>query len=312
MSEPSAAPRRYRTLWVSDVHLGTRDAKAEYLLDFLRATESDTLYLLGDVVDGWALRRSWYWTQAANDVVQKVLRKARKGTRVVYVPGNHDSFARAYVGHSFGGIDVRERALHTTADGRRLLVLHGDEFDGVVRLAPWLSHVGAWAYQGILRLNRPVNRLRARLGRPYWSLSAYLKGKAKRAVQYVGDFGVAVAAEAARHGADGVVCGHIHHAEIREVGGVQYLNCGDWVESCTALAEGFDGRLELVRWHTVGHDAGRESAGRDGAVPTGDGRAYGTARLDLPGDGAPTPVPEVRVPEPRVPDVADLLLTPGD
>ena len=280
-------PRRYRTLWVSDVHLGTRDAKAEDLLAFLRATESETLYLVGDVVDGWALRRSWFWTPAANDVLQKLLRKARKGTRVVYVPGNHDAFARAYVGHDFGGIAVRDRAVHTTADGRRLLVLHGDEFDGVVRLAPWLSHVGAWAYQGVLRLNRPVHRLRARLGRPYWSLSAFLKGKAKRAVQYVGDFGAAVAAEAARHGVDGVVCGHIHHAEIRDVGGVRYLNCGDWVESCTALAEGFDGRIELIRWHTVGHDAGPDAGvPTTAAVPTG-ADPLGVSDGARVGDGAP-------------------------
>lgn len=242
------APLRFRTLWISDVHLGTKDSKAEALLDFLRATESDTLYVVGDLIDGWQMRRRWHWPQTHNDVVQKLLRKVRKGTRVVFVPGNHDGFARAYAGLDFGGIEVRLDALHDTADGRRLLVLHGDAFDGVVALAPWLSHVGSWAYVAVLRLNRPVNRLRRALALPYWSLSAALKRRAKRAVQYVADFEAAVADEAARRGVDGVVCGHIHCAEIRTLGAVTYYNCGDWVESCTALAEHFDGRLDLLTW----------------------------------------------------------------
>lgn len=257
-------PLRYRTLWISDVHLGTKDSKAEALLDFLRCTESETLYLVGDIVDGWHIRRRWFWPQPHNDVVQKLLRKVRKGTRVVYIPGNHDAFARAYTGLDFGGVEVRLDALHTTADGRHLLVLHGDAFDGVVRLAPWLSHVGSWAYVAVLKLNRPVNRMRRALGLPDWSLSAYLKRKAKRAVQYIGDFGTAVADEAARHGVDGVVCGHIHAAEIRTFGDVAYYNCGDWVESCTALAERFDGRMELLRWPLVPHET----------AVSGDGQAH--------------------------------------
>ena len=243
-------PRRYRTIWISDLHLGTRNSQADAVLDLLRRCESETLYLVGDIVDGWALARAWHWPQAHNDVVQKLLRKVRKGTRVVYIPGNHDAFARAYVGHEFGGIAVRERTFHVTADGRQLLVLHGDEFDGVVRHARWLSLLGSHAYTLLLRLNRPVNRVRAAFDLPYWSLSAYLKMKAKKAVQVVGDFEAAVVEAARRAEADGVVCGHIHCAEDRTIGGVRYLNCGDWVESCTALVEHIDGRLELLRWRT--------------------------------------------------------------
>lgn len=241
-------PRRFRTLWISDVHLGTPGCNALALLDFLRATDCETLYLVGDIVDGWQLRRSWHWPQAHNDVVQKVLRKARKGTRVVFVPGNHDEFARKYLGMTFGGIEVVEDCIHVTADGRRLWVTHGDLFDGVVQCAAWLAHLGDRLYGITLRLNRHLNSLRARAGLPYWSLSSYLKGKVKRAVSYVGDFEAAVAAEARRRGADGVVCGHIHQAALRVVDGIVYANDGDWVESLTALAEHADGRLEVLQW----------------------------------------------------------------
>ncbi|ARJ66642.1 UDP-2,3-diacylglucosamine hydrolase [Magnetospirillum sp. ME-1] len=240
--------RRYRTIWISDIHLGTRGCKADDLLDFLKSTECETLYLVGDIIDGWRLRRSWYWPQSHNDVVQKLLRKARKGTRVVFVPGNHDEFARDYHGLLFGDIAVATTILHETADGRRLLVLHGDAFDGVVKHARWLAHLGDSAYTMALALNHWLNVARRALGFPYWSLSAYLKHKVKNAVQYIASFEDAMAEEARRHGADGVVCGHIHHAEKREVNGILYCNDGDWVESCTALAEGFDGALEIIRW----------------------------------------------------------------
>jgi UDP-2,3-diacylglucosamine pyrophosphatase LpxH len=238
--------RRFRALFLSDVHLGTRGCQAERLLDFLRVHDAETIYLVGDIVDGWALRSSWYWPQPHNDVVQKLLRKARKGTRVIFIPGNHDEFARRYVGHEFGGIEVAEDWIHVTADGRRLWITHGDLFDGVVQCAKWLAHVGDRMYGLTLRLNRHVNSLRARLGLPYWSLSGYLKQKVKRAVSYVGDYEAAVAREARRRGVDGVVCGHIHHAELREIDGVVYANDGDWVESLTALVEHGDGRLEIV------------------------------------------------------------------
>lgn len=235
-----------RTVWISDLHLGTPGCQAHALLDFLRDVECRTLYLVGDVIDGWQLRRSWYWPQAHNDVVQKILRKARKGTRVVFVPGNHDEFARRYVTHSFGGVEVVDDCVHVTADGRRLWVTHGDLFDGVVQCARWLAVTGDLAYEFTLKLNRWFNRARARLGLPYWSLSRYLKGRVKRAVSYVGDFERAVAHEAKKRGVDGVVCGHIHHAEMRHVDGVLYCNDGDWVESLTALVEHHDGRLAIV------------------------------------------------------------------
>lgn len=246
--DPDDAPAHLdvRTVWISDLHLGTPGCQAQALLEFLRDTECRTLYLVGDIIDGWQLRRSWYWPQSHNDVVQKILRKARKGTRVVFVPGNHDEFARRYVAHNFGGVDVVEDCIHVTADGRRLWVTHGDLFDGVVQCAKWLAHVGDVAYGITLRANRWFNRARARLGLPYWSLSRYLKLKVKRAVSYVGDFESAVAREAKRRGVQGVVCGHIHHAEMREIDGVLYCNDGDWVESLTALVEHHDGRLEII------------------------------------------------------------------
>jgi len=250
-SEPPAS-LNLRTVWISDIHLGTPGCQAEALLDFLRHTDCDTLYLVGDIVDGWQLRRNWYWPQAHNDVLQKLLRKARKGTRVIYVPGNHDEFARSYLGHNFGGIDVAEEWIHTTADGRRLWVTHGDFFDGVVQCAKWLALVGDWAYTLTLQLNVQFNRLRARLGLPYWSLSSYLKQRVKRAVSYISDFESALAREARIRGMDGVVCGHIHHAEMRDIDGILYANDGDWVESITALCEHSDGRLEIIDWTPAG------------------------------------------------------------
>jgi UDP-2,3-diacylglucosamine pyrophosphatase LpxH len=246
-----APPLRVRSAFISDVHLGTPGCQANALLDFLRCLECEQLYLVGDVIDGWQLKRRWHWPQAHNDVVQKLLRKARKGTRVVFVPGNHDEFARRYLGQNFGGIEVAEEAVHHTADGKRLWVIHGDLFDGVVQHARWLAHVGDSAYTLALKLNQHFNSLRARLGLPYWSLSRYLKLKVKRAVSFIGDFEQAVAREARKRGYDGVVCGHIHHAELREIEGLLYANDGDWVESLTALVEHPDGRLEIVDWAEV-------------------------------------------------------------
>lgn len=247
-SVDSDPPAAYRAIFISDLHLGTPGFQAAALLDFLRHHSSDTLYLVGDIVDGWQLRRRWFWPQLHNDVVQKLLRRARKGGRIVFVPGNHDEFARAFAGHSFGGIEVMTEAVHTTATGMTLWVVHGDYFDGVIQCAKWLAYVGDNLYEFTLKLNRHLNSLRARLGLPYWSLSAYLKGKVKKALNYVTDFERAVAAEARRRGHQGVVCGHIHRAELRDIDGVLYCNDGDWVESCTALVEHRDGRLELVHW----------------------------------------------------------------
>jgi UDP-2,3-diacylglucosamine pyrophosphatase LpxH len=239
---------RFRAVFISDLHLGTAGCQAVELLEFLKQHPSETLYLVGDIIDGWQLRRKWFWPQAHNDVVQKLLRRSRKGCKVVFVPGNHDEFARQFDGHHFGGIEVANEAVHVTADGRRLWVVHGDHFDGVIQCAKWLAYLGDNAYELLLRLNRHLNSLRARLGLPYWSLSQYLKHKVKKALNYVMDFERAVAAEARSRGYQGVVCGHIHRPEMRSIDGTLYCNDGDWVESLSALVEHMDGRLELVHW----------------------------------------------------------------
>ncbi len=245
---PAEITTPYRTIWISDIHLGTAGCKAEYLLEFLRDHESETLYLVGDIVDAWRLKKAWYWPQAHNDVVQKLLRKARKGTRVVYLPGNHDEPLRDYLNLNFGGVEVVDDVVHVTADGRRLLVIHGDLFDGVIRHAKWLAYLGDSLYTLILHFNHWFNHLRVRLGFPYWSLSQYLKHKVKNAVSFISDFEHALANEARRRGLDGVVCGHIHKAEIRDIDGVLYCNDGDWVESLTALVETHTGELKVIEW----------------------------------------------------------------
>jgi len=246
-------PRHLRTIWLSDIHLGTAGCKADFLLDFLRHHESDTLYLVGDIIDGWQLKKGWTWHQSHNDVVQKVLRKARKGTRVIFIPGNHDEFARQYVGHAFGGIEVVEDAVHTLLDGRRLWITHGDLFDGVIQHAKWLAYLGDNLYTLILALNHSFNRVRARFNFPYWSLSQYLKHRVKNAVAFIDRFEHVLTHEARRRGHDGVVCGHIHKAEIRSIDGILYCNDGDWVESLTALVETAEGELDIVHWGTVSH-----------------------------------------------------------
>ena len=239
---------QYRAIFISDLHLGTPGCQAEALLDFLRENESQYMYLIGDIVDGWQLRRKWYWPQAHKDVIQKLLRMARKGCRVVYVPGNHDEFARNFVQHHFGGVEVLKETTHTTVNGDTLWLIHGDLFDAVVQYAKWLAYVGDYLYELILKLNKHFNHLRAKFGLPYWSLSAYLKHKVKQAVGFINDYEIAVAKEAKRKGYQGVVCGHIHHAEIRNIDGVLYCNDGDWVESRTALVEHMDGKLEIIYW----------------------------------------------------------------
>lgn len=241
-------PRHFRTLFISDVHLGTAGCQADLLVSFLREHDAEKIYLVGDIVDGWRLKRGWYWPQAHNDVVQKLLRKARKGSEVVYIPGNHDEFLRDFFGSHFGGVEVRDRDIHETADGRKMLIIHGDQFDVVVRHARWLAHFGDWAYVAALRINIMVNAVRRRLGFPYWSLSKWAKLKVKEAVNFIGEFEHALAGEANRVGVDGVVCGHIHHAVIAVREGIEYVNTGDWVESCTAIVEHHDGRFELIDW----------------------------------------------------------------
>ena len=240
--------RRHRTIFISDTHLGTRGCKAEALADFLAHNDCATLFLVGDIVDGWRLKRRWYWTAAQTHVISEILRKVDNGTRVIFVPGNHDEFAREYAGRLFAGIEVVNETIHETADGKRLWVLHGDRFDGVIACAKWLAHLGDRAYGMALRWNDLLFAVRKRLGLPYWSLSSWLKHKVKNAVEYISRFEEIVAREAKLRGVDGVVCGHIHHAEIRRIGDVLYLNDGDWVESCSALVEDGRGHLEILRW----------------------------------------------------------------
>lgn len=246
--EPTRPRLAFRTIWISDTHLGTSGCKAELLLDFLKSTDCETLFLVGDIIDGWQLRKGWYWPPRHNDVVRCVLKKAKHGTRVVYVPGNHDEAFRDYVGLNLGGIELLPEAIHGTADGRKLLILHGDEFDGVVLYARWLAFLGDYAYTLLLKLNGLFNGIRRHLGLPYRSMSAEIKKRVKNAVQFISSFEQAVAHAAAERGAHGVVCGHIHTAEIRQIGEVTYYNDGDWVESCTALVEHSDGRMEIIDW----------------------------------------------------------------
>jgi UDP-2,3-diacylglucosamine pyrophosphatase LpxH len=240
--------RRHRSIFISDVHLGTRSCKADLLADFLAHNDCRTLYLVGDIIDGWRLSEAWYWPDAHSRVIRAILDKVAEGTRVIYVPGNHDEGFRDYCGLSLAGIELTREAIHRTADGRDLLVVHGDQFDVIVRYAPWLAKVGDWAYRLALRLNDGVHTVRKFLGLPYWSLSAYLKCKVKDAAAYIANFEEAVARAARERGTDGVICGHIHRAEIRDIGGVRYHNDGDWVESCTALTEDWRGRMEIVTW----------------------------------------------------------------
>ena len=252
----SGHPRSsYRAVFISDLHLGTRGCRTDFLAGFLASMTCEHLFLVGDIVDGWRLRKSWYWDAAHDRVIRLILNHARDGAAVIYVPGNHDEMFRAWLPAPLdpttlevAGIALRNEAEHTTADGKRLLVTHGDEFDGVLRYARFLAVLGDGAYVTSLVVNRWFNGIRRRLGYPYWSLSQWLKRQVKGAVKAIDLFETALAGEAKRRGFDGVVCGHIHHAEMRMVNGTLYLNDGDWVESCTALVEHHDGRLELLDW----------------------------------------------------------------
>lgn len=238
-----------RSVFLSDIHLGTRACQAEPLLDFLREHPAEHLYLVGDIVDFWAMSRGIHWTPAQNTVVQKILKRARHGERVMLIPGNHDEALREYPETEFGNIEIQNEWVHVTADGRRLLLVHGDEFDQVTRYHRWVAVLGDMAYNGLVRVNGLLSWLRRRLGRPgYWSLAGYAKRKVKTALQFILDFEDNVARAVRARGLDGVVCGHIHAAALREVGGVLYINCGDWVDSCTAIVEHGDGRLELIEW----------------------------------------------------------------
>ncbi len=244
----SLSRKKYRTIWISDVHLGYKGCKAEYLLDFLQSTECDFLYLVGDIIDIWSMNRNFFWPQSHNDVVKAILEKAKSGTRVVYVPGNHDEMLRDYQGITFGNIVFRNECVHTSKTGDRFLILHGDEFDGVIKCGRLATFFGYHAYDFLLFVNRHFNHARRYLGLPYWSLASFMKGKIKNAMQYVQNFQQAAVYAARKRNAQGVICGHIHHADIRKLNGIVYLNTGDWVENCTALVEDESGKIELLHW----------------------------------------------------------------
>lgn len=250
-NRPPILPRdrmRYRTVWISDIHLGTRGCNADLLIDFLDHVDSDTLYLVGDIIDGWRLKKKFYWPDSHNDIIWRILKRAKRGTRIIFIPGNHDEMFRQFTGLNFGGVEIRRSAIHETADQRRLLVLHGDEFDTVMLAHRWLAFVGDTAYTLLMRLNWLVNKARRKMGLPYWSLSRMAKHKVKNAVEFIGRFEELVSRAAENRGVDGVVCGHIHTAEMREIKGIQYYNDGDWVEGCTALVEADDGTMEILHW----------------------------------------------------------------
>jgi UDP-2,3-diacylglucosamine pyrophosphatase LpxH len=243
--------KTYRSIFISDVHLGTKDCKAEALNNFLKHNTCDTLYLVGDIIDGWKVQQNKLrWKQSHTNVVRRILGHAKHGTRVVYVAGNHDEFLRPMIpyGLSFGSVEIHNQTEHIGADGRHYLVVHGDLFDGITRLAPWLSFLGDKAYDVILGFNTTFNRWRHRVGLGYWSLSKYLKQRVKKAVDFIFQFERNLATYCRKRGFDGVICGHIHLAEIKMIDGVIYSNTGDWVESCTALVEHWDGRWEIITW----------------------------------------------------------------
>jgi UDP-2,3-diacylglucosamine pyrophosphatase LpxH len=244
----NSATIRVRSVWISDVHLGFHGCSAEFLLDFLHNVECDYLYLVGDIIDIWEMKKRMYWPQTHNNVIRTILGKAKHNTKVIYVPGNHDELLRDFDGTIFGNIEIRHEALHITADDKKLLILHGDKFDGVVAASPIITKIGSRLYDWLLKANSWVNFCRRKMGFPYWSLATFLKHKVKNAVQYINNFEQAVAQEAEKSGVSGVVCGHIHRAEMTNINGIDYYNCGDWVESCTALIEHPKGEMEIIKW----------------------------------------------------------------
>jgi UDP-2,3-diacylglucosamine pyrophosphatase LpxH len=275
----SDEPMHCRSVWISDVHLGTRHARVAELLEFLRRVECKYLYIVGDFIDGWELKFRWYWRDDYNVLIQKLLRKSRKQTQVIYITGNHDEFIEQFVGMRFGSVKLARQAIHTTADGKKYLVTHGHQADGLTHFNHLLEKLGSHLYNWILDFNLYFNKLRRALGFGYWSLAAFLKFKAKSAVKFVTEYESTLASMARKQQTQGVICGHIHRAEMKLIDGVEYLNCGDWVESCTALIEDFDGKIQLIHFHENDvlragrgpgtHDPGhgRQGNGRNGRTP---------------------------------------------
>ena len=272
MTEDHDRAAKHRAIFLSDFHLGARGSQADLVLDFLRCNDADIYYLVGDIIDGWQLRSGWNWPQAHNDVVQKLLRKVRAGARMIYIPGNHDEFARQFIGLTFGGIEIRRNAVHVAGDGRKYLVMHGDEFDVVVRNSKWLAHLGDWAYDAAIACNGFLNFFRKKLGLPFWSFSAWAKYKVKKAVNFIGSFETELAKEARRRHVDGVICGHVHHPNVRMIDGVIYVNTGDFVESCSYAIERDNGAIEVKLW-----PAWREAAK---AMPTVQGALEAGAEFE--------------------------------
>ena len=238
----------YRSIWISDFHLGTRGCQSELLLEFIKHTQSEKLYLVGDIIDGWALKNTWYWPQSHNDVVQKILRKARHGTEVFYISGNHDEVMRGFVPVNFGGVSILNQVIHETVDKKKYVVVQGDQVDGIIQCAKWWAMLGSITYDFLIYFNRYINFFRKKLGYEYWSLSNYLKFTVKNAVKFVSEYEKLVCNYAKQFKVEGIICGHIHHANMQSMNGIHYINDGDWVESCTALVEHFDGKLELINW----------------------------------------------------------------
>ena len=243
--------QNYKSIFISDIHLGTKGCQASKLLEFFKNSRSENLYLVGDIIDVWSMQKNFYWPQEHNDVIQKILRKARQGTKVFYIMGNHDEMLRKFIPMHFGSIRMINRVIHETSNGKRYLVVHGDAWDGVMKYAKWLSKLGSIAYEWLLKLNIVINYFRKLRGKDYWSLAKFLKYKVKNAVKYIGEYEKTVSEYAKRKKFDGIICGHIHHAENIDVDGINYLNCGDWVESCTALCEKNDGTFEIIYWDKI-------------------------------------------------------------
>lgn len=253
----------YRSIWISDFHLGTRGCQSELLLEFIKHTQSEKLYLVGDIIDGWALKNTWYWPQSHNDVVQKILRKARHGTEVFYISGNHDEVMRGFAPVNFGGVSILNQVIHETVDKKKYLVVHGDQFDGIIQCAKWLAMLGSITYDFLIYFNRYINFFRKKLGYEYWSLSNYLKFTVKNAVKFVSEYEKLVCNYAKQFKVEGIICGHIHHANMQNMNGIHYINDGDWVESCTALVEHFDGKLELINWTEKRKELFNETIGQN-------------------------------------------------
>ncbi|QBZ83632.1 UDP-2,3-diacylglucosamine hydrolase [Hydrogenovibrio crunogenus] len=253
VAENNHQTSHYRSIFISDVHLGSRGAKADFLSEFLKYNQCEKLYLVGDIIDGWRLKKRIYWPQEHTNVIRRILTKAKRGTEVVFVTGNHDDFLRRYSGVDFGNILLTDEAVHQTVTGDSILVIHGDKYDSVIQTQKWLAVIGDWGYESLVVLNRYFNRIRHKCGLGYWSLSAFIKQKVKSAVSFITAYEEVVVQDCKKRGYKGVICGHIHHPEIRDIEGIEYLNCGDWVESCTAIVETQDGDMKLLQWVEIGH-----------------------------------------------------------